>query len=257
MQCYYFTVRPLESSLVDVDIHFPPTHLWCLLRLLFRTVPVCTYCAWLTSPSLSCVFVRESVFVCVDFEYFDSSNQFNEIIVDSHITSVLDLINSVEHGHLWVISLGIIYLATFWMVIWYIRNVSAACLLVKWGSILPCQKLSWQVVPQDAMDISDLFCSPHSNALPLSSLCPSPPTVFCISRSKECLQSSPLHCLQPASSSTEAGNSPEASCPLLLCVHKLQHLPSVHQCPAAAHPNFLLHARVLLRVHCFSHNLLR
>lgn len=37
--------------------------------------------------------------MCVDFECFDSSNQFNEIIVDSLITSVLDLINSVEHGH--------------------------------------------------------------------------------------------------------------------------------------------------------------
>lgn len=88
-----------------------------------------------------------------------------------------------------------------------------------------------------------------------TSLPATPP--FCISRSEERLQSSPLHCVQSAASSPEAGYSPETTGPMQLCFHQLQHLPSVHQRPAASHFHFILHPWLLIQLHRLSHFLLR
>lgn len=82
------------------------------------------------------------------------------------------------------------------------------------------------------------------------------PNFSSICWSKDCLQPQSFHRLQPAASSPEAGNSSEASCPFKLCVNKLQHLPSVHQCPTTVHPHLLLQSWFLVQIQCFSHNIL-
>lgn len=102
------------------------------------------------------VFVWEPVSVCVDFEYFDSSNQFNEIIVDSLITGT-----QISLGDLWVISLGIIYLALLNGNMIYKECV--CCLFA-------CKMRIHPALPKTLLTGSPTGCDGHFRSLLLSSL---------------------------------------------------------------------------------------
>lgn len=124
-------------------------------------------------------------------------------------------------------------------------------------SCLLCQKLSWT---RTLWLVSFSSLCPSSPPVLLLLCFPSPlnsVAFFCISRSEECLQSSHLHGVQPAASPPEAGDSTETARPLQLCVYQLQHLPSVHERPAASNASFVVHARLLVQLQRRSHLLLR
>ena len=98
------------------------------------------------------------------------------------------------------------------------------------------------------------FVKSSRRDLPALLFNPSPS--FCGSRSEERLQRGPLHGVQPASTPTEAGDGPEAPGPRQRRVRQLQHLPGLHQRPAAPHPHLLLRSRLRLQLGCSRHLLL-